>query len=46
MEKKTTSRQNKSKPKPKKVKKSNELLNHFFSVKTTVTISRQMKVAK
>ena len=46
MEKKTLANRNKTKPKPKKVKRSNELLNHFFSVKTTVTISRQMKVAK
>ena len=47
MGKKRTQRNStKTKGKRKKVKRSNELLNHFFSVKTTITISRQMKVAK
>ena len=46
MEKKPLANRNKTKGKRKKVKRSNELLNHFFSVKTTFTISRQMKVAK
>ena len=44
--KRTQRNSNKTKGKRKKVKRSNELLNHFFSVKTTITISRQMKVAK
>ena len=44
--KRTQRNSNKTEGKRKRVKRSNELLNHFFSVKTTVTISRQMKVAK
>ena len=33
MEKKTLANRNKTKPKPKKVKRSNELLNHFLASK-------------